>query len=418
MKIQNFKSHLFFDFAALIIPKNIKSIAESIKQMRFISYFLLVILFDNCSFKNEKIDNILDVKQIIEIQSKAIQKQEPYYYFSYLASIDTNSYYLNSEIAYYTQDDNVFDEIKSKFKDIDNTFTLAIQAIGIDYDSSIQLLEKSIEMDKHHLNRVAYRMLLYNYVQLNDSIKILSFIKDFQKSSIKNDLEVSFIWSNYLINKGEYQKAIDFLIDFSKKFKIENYEIKNLIGESLIRLGKYDEAEIHVKNSINLLSRNDFPYYLLSVINRERNNLNLAKTNIEKAIKLKKDNYLYYWQLASLTQETNGNNELVYKNYDLALIYCKTNEYYTILNNLFGFLINIKDYKKLDYHYHLNKERSTSEIHNSIYDIMYLFHVENDAILLNQKYNELIFQYPNDEKFINEMLIYFNVSKQKVNQKL
>ena len=418
MNTHNLKTQLFFDFSVLITLKGIKKITEFINPMRFMFYFLIVILFSNCNFKKEKIDNLLDVNQIIDIQSKAIEKQEPYYYFSYLANIDTNSYYLNSEIAYYTPDDHIFDEIKSKFKNINNTFTIAIQAIGIDYDSSIQLLEKSIEMDKYHLNRVAHRMLLYNYVQLNDSNRIESFIKDFQRNSMKNDIEVSLIWSNYLINKGEYQKAVDYLIDFSNKFKIENYEIENLIAESLIRLGNFNEAEKNVKNSIHLLSRNDFGHYLLSVINSEKNNLDLATTNIEKAIKLKNDNYLYYWQLASLLKDVKNKNELVHKNYELALIYCKTSEYYTILNNYFSFLIENKDFKNLVIQYELNKNRSNSEIYNSIYDIVYLFHIENDAILINQKYNELILQYPKDEKFINDMLIYFYVTIPKVNQKL
>ena len=137
--------------------------------------YIIILLISSCNIKDENVDNILNVNTIKNIQEKALSIQEPYYYYSYLASIDTNSYYLNSEIAYYTKDDNILDEIKSKFKDVNNTFTISIQAIGVDIDTSIQLLKKSINLDKYHLNRVAHRMLLYNYVMLNDSIKVLGF---------------------------------------------------------------------------------------------------------------------------------------------------------------------------------------------------------------------------------------------------
>ena len=379
--------------------------------------YIILLLISSCNIKDENVDNILNVNTIKNIQEKALSIQEPYYYYSYLASIDTNSYYLNSEIAYYTKDDNILDEIKSKFKDVNNTFTISIQAIGVDIDTSIQLLKKSINLDKYHLNRVAHRMLLYNYVMLNDSIKVLGFISKLQNSSMKDDIEINLIWANYLLNKGETLNVINNLIDYSNKYRVKNFEIENLIGESFIRLGKYNEAEKHIKNAINLLNRNDNSHYLMSVINIEKKDFHTAKINIEKAIKLKNDNYLYYWQLASLTQESNGNIELIYKNYDLALRYCKTDDYFTILNNLFSFLINNGEFKKLDYQYHLNIKRSNDEVHNSIYDLIFIFYVENKFEILNKKYDDLINKYPADQAYIDDLILYFNIKIQKINQK-
>ena len=113
--------------------------------------------------------------------------------------------------------------------------------------------------------------------------------------------------------------------------------------------------------------------------------------------------------MASLTQEKGDNDEVIYKNYNLALVLCKSNDYFTILNNYYGYLIQKKDFKELENQYQSNRERTNDLLHNSIYDLMYFYYVKKNLFEINKRYEDLIANYPKEISYINEMLNYFNI---------
>ena len=184
------------------------------------------------------------------------------------------------------------DSIECLNKEFDinrETVTLNIRAVmKMELEEYIWAIEDfSLIINNDSTNYTAYynRAEAYSMSGMNQEA-----LEDYSKS-----IKLNPNYASAILNRGflymdmeDYSKAI---IDFENSIELNQIEFEkayalNNIGYCLYKLGKLDDSQNYIENSINLYPINSFAYRNLALVHIALKNKELACENILKSIEL------------------------------------------------------------------------------------------------------------------------------------
>jgi tetratricopeptide (TPR) repeat protein len=295
--------------------------------MRFeimkITFTLILVLFTNTFVHSQSLDSLYnqyniqltngDIKRA-EKTMLSIAEQEAQIFFSLIDTAKTfyesenwEEYvkYLNKSINYYS--DHPSPSTMEFHGKKDSLYYLSIECLNNVFDINREVVTLNIravmkmELEEYKwaiedysliikydsTNHTTYynRAMAYSMIGMNQEA-----LYDYSKS-----IKLNPKYASAVLNRGflymdmeDYSKAI---IDFENSIELNQIEFEkayalNNIGYCLYKLGKLDDSQNYIENSINLYPINSFAYRNLALVHIALKNKELACENILKSIEL------------------------------------------------------------------------------------------------------------------------------------
>ncbi len=241
-----------------------------------------------------------------------------------------------------------------KFPSSINSYILLAELLRLDnkFEEAENVLKKAMKADPNHGD------LLYNFALLYFALRkfdyALAYINKAIKLSIDNDI-YKLLKSEIYINNFNYDKALTILKNLKNNDKFQNNNNKEkriniLMANAYIKKRKYGEAEKILFNLIKKFKGIELAYLNLSILYRDKNQLNKSIQILKEGIKISPDFMPFYTNLAcfyrnsgqlKLAIETNlfiiSRNKFDFNSfYELSGIYDFKNH-----TNELNFLVNI-----------------------------------------------------------------------------
>lgn len=296
-------------------------------------------------------------RKLIRNDLKRLGTKDEYYMYLGLASIDAEDRLKNYEKA-----------IEANPHNLDVAINLANAYDELkEFDKAIELYNKALEIDKNCA--LVYNNRGYTYYQKKDYERALN---DYDKALLLNPkLQLA------IDNRQNLIMELEQLGDFEELIKNSNqqnndYKYYFNLGMAEARHGKYEEAELAYKKSIEL-NPNFAPVYLFfGILEHGRDNFDKAEEYYSMAIEIDNNMIDAYFNRAQLAFARETNNENDFKKslldletaikldekfvdayYSMAVIYKKLEQYQNSLNVLNKLLeiapdsVNARALKKL-----------------------------------------------------------------------
>jgi len=241
-----------------------------------------------------------------------------------------------------------------KFPSSINSYILLAELLRLDnkFEEAENVLKKAMKADPNHGD------LLYNFALLYFALRkfdyALAYINKAIKLSIDNDI-YKLLKSEIYINNFNYDKALTILKNLKNNDKFQNNNNKEkriniLMANAYIKKRKYGEAEKILFNLIKKFKGIELAYLNLSILYRDKNQLNKSIQILKEGINISPDFMPFYTNLAcfyrnsgqlKLAIETNlfiiSRNKFDFNSfYELSGIYDFKNH-----TNELNFLVNI-----------------------------------------------------------------------------
>ncbi|MCQ9201670.1 MAG: sulfotransferase [Prochlorococcus marinus XMU1425] len=189
-----------------------------------------------------------------------------------------------------------------KFPSSINSYILLAELLRLDnkFEEAENVLKKAMKADPYHGD------LLYNFALLYFALRkfdyALAHINKALKLSKDNDI-YKLLKSEIYINNFNYDKALTILksLKNNDKFKNNNNKEKRtniLMANAYIKKRKYGEAEKILLNLIKKFKRIELAYLNLSILYRDKNQLNKSIQILKEGINISPDFMPFYTNLA------------------------------------------------------------------------------------------------------------------------
>ena len=189
-----------------------------------------------------------------------------------------------------------------KFPSSINSYILLAELLRLDnkFKEAENVLKMAMKADPNHGD------LLYNFSLLYFALRkfdyALAYINKAIKLSIDNDI-YKLLKSEIYINDFNYDKALTILesLKNNDKVKVDNNKEKRiniLIANAYIKKRKYREAEKILFNLIKKFKGMELAYLNLSILYRDKNQLNKSIQILKEGIKISPDFMAFYTNLA------------------------------------------------------------------------------------------------------------------------
>ena len=196
----------------------------------------------------------------------------------------------------------VFLSLITKFPSSINPYILLAEILRLEnkFKDSERVLKKAINIDPNHGDLIYNISLLY--FSTGNFDYALNFINKAIKLSINNDI-YKLLKSEIYINKFNIDEALIILKDLKNSKNVQednNKEIRVsiLLSKAYLKKREYEEAENILLNLIKKNKRLELAYLNLSIIYRDKNQLNKSIKILKKGINLSPNYMPFYKNLA------------------------------------------------------------------------------------------------------------------------
>ena len=196
----------------------------------------------------------------------------------------------------------VFLSLITKFPSSINPYILLAEILRLEnkFKDSEKVLKKAINIDPNHGDLIYNISLLY--FSTGNFDYALNFINKAIKLSINNDI-YKLLKSEIYINKFNIDEALIILKDLKNSKNVQednNKEIRVsiLLSKAYLKKREYEEAENILLNLIKKNKRLELAYLNLSIIYRDKNQLNKSIKILKKGINLSPNYMPFYKNLA------------------------------------------------------------------------------------------------------------------------
>ena len=196
----------------------------------------------------------------------------------------------------------VFLSLITKFPSSINPYILLAEILRLEnkFMDSEKVLKKAINIDPNHGDLIYNISLLY--FSTGNFDYALNFINKAIKLSINNDI-YKLLKSEIYINKFNIDEALIILKDLKNSKNVQednNKEIRVsiLLSKAYLKKREYEEAENILLNLIKKNKRLELAYLNLSIIYRDKNQLNKSIKILKKGINLSPNYMPFYKNLA------------------------------------------------------------------------------------------------------------------------
>ena len=196
----------------------------------------------------------------------------------------------------------VFLSLITKFPSSINPYILLAEILRLEnkFKDAEKVLKKAINIDPNHGDLIYNISLLY--FSTGNFDYALNFINKAIKLSINNDI-YKLLKSEIYINKFNIDEALIILKDLKNSKNVQednNKEIRVsiLLSKAYLKKREYEEAENILLNLIKKNKRLELAYLNLSIIYRDKNQLNKSIKILKKGINLSPNYMPFYKNLA------------------------------------------------------------------------------------------------------------------------